>query len=79
MRDTICSSETKVTFDEVTMTAYEWAALRKIKWQTVKMRRYRGASWGEALRAGRTHNRWIAGLGAFKSERSATAPVAGPH
>ena len=58
MRNTICSSETPVTFGGVTKTAAEWAAERGLEWQTVKMRRYRGSSWGEALREGRLANRW---------------------
>lgn len=80
MRSVICSTDTPVEFDGVTRTAIEWAEARKIKWQTVKMRRYRGASWAEALRQGRIHNRWLSNMGAFAAERqqeSAEEEVAG--
>jgi hypothetical protein len=50
IRTTICAGATLVTFDDVTRPAMMWAALRGLKWQTVKMRRHRGESWTEALK-----------------------------
>lgn len=38
-----------VTLDGVTRTAWEWAVVRKLKWNTVRNRRYRGKNWREAL------------------------------
>lgn len=64
MRDTICAATSLVTLGGVTKSAQEWARERGVKWQTVKMRRYRGSSWGEALRAGRHRNPWNA-LGSY--------------
>ena len=49
---TICACGQMVTMKGRTMTAYEWAELHGLKWQTVKMRRMRGACWEEALRPG---------------------------
>lgn len=51
IRSTICAGATPVTMDGLTMPAIAWAAARGLKWQTVKMRRMRGANWREALQA----------------------------
>lgn len=59
MRNTICANSTRVTLGEVTKTAIEWAEERGLKWQTVRMRRYRGASWEEALRPGLRRSLWM--------------------
>lgn len=59
MRNTICSAAMLVTFDGQTKTASEWAAERGLKWQTVKMRRFRGGSWEEALRPDLRARRWM--------------------
>jgi hypothetical protein len=48
-RSTICAGSTLVTIEGRTMPAMEWAAMRGLKWQTVKMRRLRGDNWMQAL------------------------------
>lgn len=48
-RTTVCAGSTPVELDGRTMPAMEWAALRGLKWQTVKMRRLRGDNWKQAL------------------------------
>lgn len=45
----ICTPDTEVTLDGVTMTAFEWAVFRKLKWCTVRQRRYRGNNWRDSL------------------------------
>lgn len=59
---TVCASTTRITLGEETLTAIEWAARRDLKWQTVRMRRYRGESWTEALSPGLRKTRWMNGL-----------------
>lgn len=49
IRSTTCAGATMVTRDGITLAAAEWAARLGLKWQTVKMRRMRGANWTEAL------------------------------
>jgi hypothetical protein len=49
IRSTICAGATLITLEGVTRPAMMWAALRGLKWQTVKMRRHRGETWTEAL------------------------------
>lgn len=66
MRDTICAAEMPVTLGEKTLPASQWAAERGLKWQTVKMRRYRGASWREALHPELRVRRWMDGSAARK-------------
>lgn len=62
MRITICAAETLVTLDGTTKQAARWAAERGLKWQTVKMRRFRGWSWTEALHPElRQRGRWMDG------------------
>lgn len=67
MQNAICAATTLVTLDGKTKPAPEWAAERGLKWQTVKMRRYRGAAWDEALcpelRRTPWMDRWSAGGG----------------
>ncbi|KTT33806.1 hypothetical protein SB18R_03195 [Pseudomonas oryzihabitans] len=46
----ICAPDTLVTLDGVTQTALEWAVIRKLKWETVRQRRYRGSNWRDSLR-----------------------------
>lgn len=58
VKDTICAATAMVTLGGVTKTAQEWAMERGVKWQTVKMRRYRGSSWSEALRSGHYRSPW---------------------
>lgn len=78
-RTTICAAGDLVTYEGRTQTALAWALERKIKWQTVKMRRYRGASWAEALRLSRLHsNRWMDNFALGQGGRGGRA-VAGPH
>lgn len=55
----ICAGTTQVTLEGETLTAIEWAEKRGLKWQTVRMRRYRGAGWTEALRPGLKRSRWM--------------------
>ncbi|EIK96074.1 hypothetical protein PMM47T1_13980 [Pseudomonas sp. M47T1] len=49
IRSTICAGATMVTLEGRAMPAMEWASLRGLKWQTVKMRRLRGDNWADAL------------------------------
>lgn len=76
MRGPICAAEMPVTLDGRTKPASQWAAERGLKWQTVKMRRYRGAGWIEALcpelRRTPWMDRWAVVLG--DSRQSAVAP-----
>lgn len=55
----ICAASTLVTLDGETKEAPEWAAERGLKWQTVKMRRMRGAGWAEALCPQLRGRRWM--------------------
>jgi hypothetical protein len=48
-RDTTCAGSTPITLDGITLPAIQWAARLELKWNTVKMRRLRGATWVEAL------------------------------
>ncbi len=50
IRSTTCAGATLITLDGETFPAVVWAARRGLKWQTVKMRRMRGADWHEALK-----------------------------
>ncbi|EIK94024.1 hypothetical protein PMM47T1_24059 [Pseudomonas sp. M47T1] len=63
IRSTICAGATPVTLDGETRPAMEWADLRGLKWQTVKMRRLRGDTWADALESGLRKStymdRWI--------------------
>jgi len=53
----------KATLGGQTKTAPEWAAERGLKWHTVKMRRYRGCTWNEALSPELwPRSRWMEGL-----------------
>lgn len=61
MRSTICAATTLVTLGGETKPATEWAAERGLNWTTVKMRRYRGASWAEALCPKLRARNWMAG------------------
>ncbi|POD74591.1 hypothetical protein BKM17_17540 [Pseudomonas syringae group genomosp. 3] len=45
----ICSASTPVMFAGQTRPAKEWALIQGIKWQALRMRRYRGMNWSEAL------------------------------
>jgi hypothetical protein len=49
IRSTTCAGATIVVRDGIALPAAEWAARLGLKWQTVKMRRMRGANWTEAL------------------------------
>jgi hypothetical protein len=52
----VCAATTPVCVAGETRTAREWAAIHGIKWQALKMRRYRGMDWSDAfaqLRRGR--------------------------
>lgn len=59
---TVCASTTLITLGDETLTAIQWAARRGLKWQTVRMRRYRGEGWTEALSPGLRKNRWMASM-----------------
>ncbi|MNG36564.1 hypothetical protein D3C84_1236330 [compost metagenome] len=49
-----------VTIEGQTKPASQWAAERGLKWQTVKMRRFRGWTWAEALHPElRRRGRWM--------------------
>jgi len=61
MRKAVCAAKTLVTLGGKTKTAPEWAAERGLKWHTVKMRRYRGAGWEEALRPELHARSWMEG------------------
>lgn len=56
-----CAAGTPITIDGVTRPAGEWARLRGLKWQTVKMRRMRGDSWRCALDPNRPRGQWMDG------------------
>lgn len=45
----ICSATAPVRFAGQVRPAKEWAVIQGIKWQALRMRRYRGMSWSEAL------------------------------
>lgn len=57
-RDAVAAASHPVTFDGVTKPAAQWAHERGLKWQTVKMRRMRGAGWAEALKPGLRISSW---------------------
>ena len=59
---TVCASTTRITLGNETLTAIEWAKRRGLKWQTVRMRRYRGEGWTEALSPGLRRNRWMSNM-----------------
>ena len=59
MRDATCAANMLVTLNGATKTAKEWADERGLKWQTVKMRRYRGGSWEEALHSELQRTSWM--------------------
>lgn len=61
MQNAICAATTLVTLGGETKPAPEWAAERGLKWQTVKMRRYRGAGWAEALCPELRARNWMEG------------------
>jgi hypothetical protein len=61
MRNAICAAEMPVTLGGQTKQALEWAIERGLKWQTVKMRRYRGDTWNEALRPNLRPRTWMKG------------------
>jgi len=61
MRGMTCSATMLVTLNGQTKLAPEWAAERGLKWQTVKMRRFRGSTWEEALRPELRARRWMDG------------------
>lgn len=58
----ICSATHLVTMDGTSKTVSEWAAERRLKLQTVKMRRYRGAGWAAALNPELRARRWMDGF-----------------
>lgn len=58
---TTCASGTPIMIDGVTRPASEWAELRGLKWQTVKMRRMRGDTWRDALDPERPRGLWMQG------------------
>lgn len=58
---TICAVDTPITIDGQTRPAGEWAELRGLKWQTVKMRRMRGDNWRDALDPERPRGLWMQG------------------
>lgn len=45
----VCAATTPVCVAGQTRPAREWALIHGIKWQTLKMRRYRGMTWSEAF------------------------------
>jgi hypothetical protein len=45
----ICAASMPVCVAGQVKPAREWASIHGIKWQTLKMRRYRGLSWAEAF------------------------------
>lgn len=59
MRDMTCAAEMPVTIEGQTKPAIQWAAERGLKWQTVKMRRFRGWTWAEALHPELRPRRWM--------------------
>lgn len=60
-RDTVAAVSQSVTLDGETKPAGQWASERGLKWQTVKMRRMRGAGWREALAPGLRISAWRLG------------------
>lgn len=59
MRNMTCAAEMLVTIEGQTKPAIQWAAERGLKWQTVKMRRFRGWTWAEALHPELRPRRWM--------------------
>ena len=60
MRNAVCARTTLVTLDGEVRPAGELAAERGLNWTTVKMRRYRGWTWTEALSPElRPRSRWM--------------------
>ena len=57
-QDAVAAASQLVTLDGVTKPAAQWASERGLKWQTVKMRRMRGAGWTEALKPGLRLSSW---------------------
>lgn len=45
----VCAATCTVVINGELRTALEWANAHGLKWQAVKMRRYRGACWEEAF------------------------------
>lgn len=45
----VCAATTPVCVAGEIRTAREWAAIHGIKWQALKMRRYRGMAWSDAF------------------------------
>lgn len=60
-RHTICAGAQLVTLNGETKPALIWANERKLKWQTVKMRRLRGDNWTDALAPGLRPNSYMKG------------------
>lgn len=60
-RDTVCAGAQLVTLNGETKPALVWATERKLKWQTVKMRRLRGDNWTQALEPGLRPNSYMKG------------------
>lgn len=58
---TVCAADTPIKIDGQTRSAGEWAELRGLKWQTVKMRRMRGDTWRDALDPERPRGLWMQG------------------
>lgn len=58
----ICAATALVTLGGACKTVSEWAAERHLKLQTVKMRRYRGARWEEALNPQLRPRGWMDGF-----------------
>jgi len=72
---TTCAAGTPITINGVTRPAGEWAEIRGIKWQTVKMRRMRGDNWREALDPDRPRMSWMAGWGIVPASYRQTCRV----
>lgn len=49
MRDMTCAAEMLVTLEGQAKPAIQWAAERGLKWQTVKMRCFRGWTLGRGI------------------------------
>lgn len=45
----VCTKTAIVAIAGETKAAREWAVINGVKWQTVKMRRYRGWPWPKAV------------------------------
>jgi len=60
-RETVCAGAQLVTLNGETKPALAWATERKLKWQTVKMRRLRGDNWTQALEPGLRPNSYMKG------------------